>query len=43
MTDNYTYYGEHFIVYVIVESLCCIPETNVGLHVNYTSIKKNRK
>jgi len=27
VTDNHTYLGKHFI-FVIVESLCCTPETN---------------
>lgn len=28
MTDgNHIYHGEHFIVYINVESLCCTPET----------------
>ena len=40
VTDgNYTYYGEHFIMYVNVESLYYTPETNVILHNNYSSIK----
>lgn len=25
---NYTSCGEHFIMYINVKSLCCIPETN---------------
>ena len=38
--DNYTYNGEHCVMYKIVESLCCTPETNIILYVNYTSITK---
>lgn len=37
LTDsNYTYYGEHLVMYVIVQSLGCTPETNIvcQLHVN---------
>ena len=29
---------DYFIVYTNVESLCCTPEMNIMLHVNYTSI-----
>ena len=35
---NYNYSGKYFIMYIIVESLCYTPETNV----NHTSIKKNK-
>lgn len=28
---------------ITVESLCCTPETNTVLYVNYTSIEKKRK
>lgn len=39
VTDgDYTYCGEHCIMYRIVESLCCTPEMNITLYVNYTSI-----
>ena len=31
------------IMYRLVGSLCCTPETNVALCVNYTSIKNKRK
>ena len=27
----------------ITESLCCIPETNTTLYINYTPIKKKRE
>lgn len=41
---NYTYQSEHFIMYIIIESLCYTPETNIILYVNNTSIKnKNLK
>ena len=33
---NQTYCGDHFAIYTNIESLCCIPETNVicQLHLN---------
>lgn len=40
---NYTYCDEHFIMFIIVDSLCCTPETNILLYVNYTSLLKNEK
>ena len=44
VTDgNQTYRGDHFILCKNIESLCCIPETNIILPVNYTSIKQNGK
>lgn len=36
---NYAYCGEHFVMYIKVESLCGTPETNIILYVNHTSIK----
>lgn len=30
--------GKHSITYKVVQSLCCIPESNITLCVNYTSI-----
>lgn len=37
LTDgNWTYPGDHFIMYTNVESLSCTPETNIILCVNYT-------
>ena len=38
--EGYTYPNEHRVMYRIVESLYCTPETNVTLYVNYTRIKK---
>ena len=33
-----------FYIYIyIAESLCCTPEANTILHINYTSIKRDRK
>lgn len=39
---NQTYHGDHLTMYTNIESLCCIPETNVILYVNYVSIKKGQ-
>lgn len=36
--DIYTYHGEYCVMYKMVESLCCAPETNIALYVSYTSI-----
>ena len=35
MDGSYTS-GEHSIMFEFVESVCCTPETNVTLFVNYT-------
>lgn len=41
VTDiNYTYYGDHFIMYTIIELLYCTSEMNIMSNGNYTSIKK---
>ena len=41
VTDgNQTYRGDHFMVYKIISSLCCTPETNVILYIKCNSIKK---
>ena len=37
--SDYTYPGEHWVIYIIAESICCTPVTNI-MYVNYTSIKK---
>lgn len=37
-----TYRDEHWEMYRIVESLCCTPETNIKLYVNYPGIWKNK-
>lgn len=31
---NHTYCGEYLVKYIIVESLCFTPETNVVLYIN---------
>lgn len=33
--DDYTYHGEHVIMYRIVESVCRTPESNVVAHADY--------
>ena len=37
--DGYWTCGDHFVMYLIVRSLCCTPETNLILYINYISIK----
>ena len=39
MDVNQTYCGDHIAVYTNTESLCCTPEANIMLYVNYTLIK----
>ena len=39
---NETYCGGHFAIYTSIESLCCTPEANIMLYLNYTSIKKKK-
>lgn len=36
---NYTYQGEHCIMYEIAKLLCYTPETDITLYINYTPIK----
>lgn len=36
---NYTY-SDYFVMYTNIKPLCCTPESNIILFVNYTSIKK---
>lgn len=36
-----TTHGEQSIMYRLIESLCCTPETNKTLCVNYTSIENS--
>ena len=35
-----TYCDYQFTIYINIESLCCIPESNIMLYLNYISIKK---
>ena len=35
-TDGSYTCGEYSIIYKLIKSLCCAPETNVTLPVNYT-------
>ena len=37
---NWIYYGDHFVMYKNIESVCCTPETNITLCVNYNSFFK---
>ena len=38
VTDgNQTYHGDHFEIYINIESLCCVKGTNIALQGNYTS------
>lgn len=34
------YCADHFVVYTNMESLGCVPETDIMLYINYISIKK---
>ena len=34
-SNGWTYCGNHFAIYVYIESFCCTPKTNIMLHVNY--------
>ena len=44
VVDVYEIYcGDRFAVYTNIGSLCCTPETNTMLYVNYTSFKKMNK
>ena len=37
VTDgNWNYCGDHFTMYIPMESLCCTPATNIMLYVDYT-------
>ena len=38
MDGNQTYCGDHFAMYTNTKSLCCTPETNIMLYINYISI-----
>ena len=39
MNVNQICCDDHFSKYTNTKSSCCIPETNIMLHVNYISIK----
>ena len=41
MYVNQTWCGDHIAIYTNIESLCCTPETNITLYVNYISTKKS--
>ena len=42
VTDGSYACGEHSITYGEAESLCCRPETNATVCVNYTQIKNKK-
>ena len=35
MVTDQTYFDDHFAKYTNTELLCCTPETNIMLYVNY--------
>lgn len=35
--------GDHLVVYTKIKFLCYIPETNIVLYTNFTSVKNNQK
>ena len=37
MDVNWIYCGDHFAINPCTESLCCTPETNIILYINYIS------
>lgn len=43
MVTEGRYTCEHSTMRRRVESLCCTPEANIILYVNYTSVKKRKK
>lgn len=43
ITALWTYHAGHFTGFTNVESLGCIPETNIILHANYIRLKKKKK
>ena len=36
-------YFKWIIIYKNIESICCTPENNIIVQINYTSIKNNNK
>ena len=43
MNPNYTYCVDYFTIYLNIKLLCCLPEINIRLHVDYISIKKKKR
>ena len=40
VADGYqSYSDDHFVMYKNIKSLCSIPETNIIMYVDYTSVK----
>lgn len=40
---NDTYPGEHCVTYRIIKSICCTPEINTTLYINYNLIKERKE
>ena len=40
---EYNCHDDHWVMYGIVESLYCTPETNITLFINYTGVKIKTK
>lgn len=38
---DYTYYGEHLVIYVIIKSLCFTSETDI-FYIDYIPIKRKK-
>ena len=36
---NQTYGDDHFAIYTNIKPLCCTPDINIMLYVNYAAIK----
>lgn len=43
MDVNYIYRGDHFTIHTNIKLFPCVPEINIMLDVNYTSIKNKIK
>ena len=39
-SGNYTYHGDHFVIYKNIKSLCCTPETDIMLKLNFNLKQK---
>ena len=43
VTDvNQTYCNDRFTIYTNIKPLCCIPETDIMIYINYNSVQKKR-
>lgn len=43
LTDGNLTCSDHLVMYLIVESLSCIPETNVVVYINCIPVGKNNQ